>query len=184
MEYPKGQPGKRVGVLFYESLIKNKQILIRLQILSCVFIIFESIMEESTLKRQSRYEWSYLELKNYIQEIYPEIQSRSDWEKYFFKNDLKPAFIPSNPVNVYKGRGWKSWGDFLGTKRIQSNIVAIHTYFTCERSREVLKEYEVRSREVYRNLKLANVLPKELPTRPNRFYKSRGWVSWKHYLNK
>ena len=43
------------------------------------------------------------------------IKINDDWKIY--KNNIRfPAFLPKAPDNVYKGKGWKNWIDFLGTK--------------------------------------------------------------------
>ena len=34
------------------------------------------------------------------------------------KGDELPATLPANPAQIYKQKGWISWGDFLGTGRI------------------------------------------------------------------
>lgn len=38
------------------------------------------------------------------------------WREYV-KSDEKPDDIPGNPDQVYKGKGWVSWSDWLGTKK-------------------------------------------------------------------
>lgn len=133
--------------------------------------------------RLTQYTLTYDEIKKYIHEFYPEVKSKSIWTKFFQKNEFKPDFIPANPEIVYKERGWKGWGNFLGTKRVQSNIIAEQLYVTYEHAKDILKDFDVPNSRVYKNLKLINVLPKELPLKPNRFYKSRGWISWSDYLN-
>lgn len=35
----------------------------------------------------------------------------------------------------------------------------------------------------YIKLKKSNILPDSLPLKPYRFYKTRGWISWRDYLN-
>lgn len=43
-----------------------------------------------------------------------ELKNRADWEEYY-KNGGKPHDIPTNPNVIYKEKGWKDWGDWLGT---------------------------------------------------------------------
>ena len=45
------------------------------------------------------------------------LQSFEEWKKYC-KSGNKPDDIPDIPSNIYKNKGWISWPDFLGNKRI------------------------------------------------------------------
>ena len=49
------------------------------------------------------------------------LQSQREWYEYAKSGD-KPDDIPSTPQTVYKNKGWKNWGDFLGTKNISASI--------------------------------------------------------------
>ena len=41
------------------------------------------------------------------------LKSHEEWKVYCASKN-KPTDIPSNPQEVYAGKGWISWGDFLG----------------------------------------------------------------------
>ena len=44
------------------------------------------------------------------------LKNQIEWQK-FAKSNLKPNDIPSNPQKVYKNKGWKGWGDWLGKEK-------------------------------------------------------------------
>ena len=52
------------------------------------------------------------EAKKFIQSI--GIKSGTEFRKWS-KSGQRPPNFPSTPGNVYKGKGWKGMGDFLGT---------------------------------------------------------------------
>lgn len=47
------------------------------------------------------------------------IKTYSEWREYC-RSGQKPSNIPSNPNLVYRGRGWKSLGDWLGNGKALS----------------------------------------------------------------
>jgi superfamily II DNA or RNA helicase len=95
-----------------------------------------------------------------------------------------PSDVPAAPNQAYAGKGWKSWGDWLGTGR-----VAYH-----------LKEYQAfpTARAFARNLKLKNNaewreycdgrmpelghLPTDIPRAPDQKYADAGWKNWGDWL--
>ena len=36
--------------------------------------------------------------------------------------------VPRSPENVYKGKGWKDWGDFLGTGNVANKDKKFRTF--------------------------------------------------------
>jgi len=44
-----------------------------------------------------------------------ELKGQSEW-KQWVKSSAKPADIPANPAEVYRNKGWVSFGDWLGTE--------------------------------------------------------------------
>ncbi len=43
------------------------------------------------------------------------LKNQVEWYQYT-KSNKKPANIPSTPYSVYKNKGWKGMGDWLGTR--------------------------------------------------------------------
>lgn len=46
-----------------------------------------------------------------------QLNSHRGW-KVYRKSGKKPDNIPASPGITYKNKGWTTWGDFLGTGRI------------------------------------------------------------------
>lgn len=122
------------------------------------------------------YKEDFSVIKKWVQNNLPNISSVKKWYKYIKENNL-PNFIPSNPKDVYEKRGWISWGDFLGTNRIQDNKKI--NYISYEESKKWIKDNIVcDSITEWKSIKK----PDFIPNRPNRYYEKRGWISWGDFL--
>ncbi len=120
-----------------------------------------------------KYKMTYEECKKYVSENLS-VKSKNEW----LKCDI-PNYIAKNPYEVYKNRGWISWGDFLGTNRVQDNKkVSYISYMDA-------KKWIIDSEKVFKNSKeyKNSNIPSFLPKRPERYYKDRGWVSWSDFLS-
>ena len=57
-------------------------------------------------------EWrSFEEARDFVRSL--KLKSVREWHEWS-QSDDKPPDIPATPQEVYKGKGWKTWGDFLG----------------------------------------------------------------------
>ena len=61
-------------------------------------------------KRSSTKKRSLTEARDYVRKL--GLKSYKEWEEWS-KSGQRPSDIPSRPDQVYKGKGWLSWGDFL-----------------------------------------------------------------------
>ena len=52
------------------------------------------------------------EARNFVRKL--GLESRTKWGGYC-KSGKRPDNIPGDPAQMYKGKGWVSWGDWLGT---------------------------------------------------------------------
>jgi hypothetical protein len=131
---------------------------------------------------ETKYTLSYEEIKDWVK-INLKISSKKEWEKKYKDFNL-PDFIPYSVREVYWNRGWKGWGDFLGTGRISDNCV---DYISYDKAKKWLKENltKINSSQEFKEFAKKNLIPKFIPNRPERYYKSkdRGWISWGDFLN-
>jgi hypothetical protein len=82
----------------------------------------------------------------------------------------RPDDIPASPHDVYKGKGWISWGDFLGRDK--------RAYKTYEEAEAFMKPLGFCTTDFQR----WRERPKDIPSRPYDIYKGKGWVSWSTFL--
>ena len=121
-----------------------------------------------------KYEISYEDCKNWVSKNLS-VNSKSEW----YKIKELPEFIAKNPREVYINRGWISWGDFLGTNRIQDNQKI--DYISYDEAKNWIKENKISLENLTEWKKIE--IPSFLPRRPERYYKNRGWISWSDFLS-
>jgi len=130
------------------------------------------------------YDISYDECKKYLIEN-ENIKSRSEYEKWFKSTNYNEK-IPKNPREVYSLRNeWISWGDFLGTNKIQDNKI-IEQYLLYDESKKWISDnlkIDNFTSAIYKKMAKNNEIPIFIPNRPERFYKKRGWISWSDFLS-
>ena len=101
------------------------------------------------------------------------LDTRDDWDNYC-KSGNKPDDIPSQPVEVYTGKGWKGIPDWLGTDRIANQIIS-KNYLPFKESREVArqlaKKYNLKTFDDWKKAVKEGKIPKNIPMQPNRVYK-------------
>ena len=106
------------------------------------------------------------------------LKSKAEWrvfsQSYEFPND-----IPRNPYSAYKNKGWKSWGDWLGTGEVATFL---RNYRTFSQARKYARSLKLKSGTEWKKLVKNGKLPTDIPSNANHFYKDKGWVSWGDWL--
>jgi superfamily II DNA or RNA helicase len=104
------------------------------------------------------------------------LKNVTDWVNYC-KSGKKPTNIPAGPSRVYKNRGWKSWGFWLGTKRRRGE-----GWLPFEEARQLVQLLGLRSRREWRKIMRDGKLPEGVPSNPEKFYKYQGWTGLSDFL--
>lgn len=125
-----------------------------------------------------KYKLSYDNVKFWIKNNII-VNSKTEWDK-FTKLNILPDFIPNNPREVYIKKGWISWGDFLNTINKNSKIV---DYVSYDEAKKLLKTFNIKSINEYRQKIKEKLIQLKIPYRPERYYKKKGWISWCNYLS-
>jgi superfamily II DNA or RNA helicase len=94
----------------------------------------------------------------------------------------RPDDIPSNPAQVYRNKGWKGYGDWLGTRSTSNRS---RRFLPFRKARAIVRALKLRSFADWNNFcanykgssKLSGV-----PTNPQRTYAGKGWISWPDWL--
>ena len=126
------------------------------------------------------------EARNFVQNL--KIKNLKDWLKYI-KGELpgydpKPSDIPNSPELVYKGNGWKGYGDWFGTYAIAPFK---RKYRSFESSREFARELGLTSSEKWIEYCKGSMpqlpqKPDDIPTNVARKYAKEGWKGYKDFL--
>jgi superfamily II DNA or RNA helicase len=105
------------------------------------------------------------------------IKNTEEWVTY--RKSRKPKNIPSNPNSVYKNKGWKDWGTFLGTN-VKSNREK--KFLTYDEAQDIVSKLKLKNSKEWRILIKENKKPINIPTNPNKVYLNSGWISLSHWL--
>ena len=107
------------------------------------------------------------------------LKSKTEWYDYF-KSNQRPKYIPANPDVVYKDKGWKRWGDFLGTGNISNSD---REFLPFEEAREFVKSLGLKSKREWDEYSKSNKRPINIPSDPSFFYKEfKGYAHFLGYL--
>lgn len=106
------------------------------------------------------------------------LKNQCEWQK-FCASGSKPDNIPSNVGTAYKSKGWKGWGDWLGTGNISTigrNILPFNEARTFARS---LKISSFKNWKIYHK---SGKAPDNIPRCPHWTYRNSGWVGYRDWL--
>src|SRR5258706_2102031 len=130
-----------------------------------------------TTEKKSRHSWrSFEEARKFVNGL--GLKSGAEWFA-FAKNNACPNDIPTNPRSVYRNKGWKDMGDWLGTGGIATQNMIYRPF---EEAREYVVELGLNNREDWKKWARTNTRPVDIPKVPNVIYKDTGWVSWGDWL--
>ena len=125
-----------------------------------------------TVAPQLKEYWSFKKARNYVRKL--GIKSSRDWRAYA-KSGKLPKDIPSNPVEVYKSKGWIGSGDWLGTGTISNQLRA---FWSFKKARNYVRKLGLNSKENWFAYAKSGKLPKEIPIDPSKSFKEKGWIGW------
>ncbi|MDH3203553.1 MAG: hypothetical protein OEL81_02600 [Nitrosopumilus sp.] len=102
------------------------------------------------------------------------LKNNKEWRKYC-SSGIKPENIPSNPESVYKTKGWKGFGDWLGT-----GIGSKLSFLPFEESRKYVHTLQLSGKEEWVKYCKSNKRLLEIPASPDRTFKKvwKGWGDW------
>ena len=106
------------------------------------------------------------------------LKSETEWRR-FCKSTKVPQDIPSNPNVTYKGKGWTSWGDWLGTGTIAYRFRKFREF---SKARDFVRRLGLQSVAEWRDYCKAGEKPIDIPATPDQVYRSDGWKGYRDWL--
>ena len=107
------------------------------------------------------------------------LSSQREWYKYVKSGD-KPDDIPSTPQEVYKNKGWTTWGNFMGTGRIAPQLKQFYSF---NEAREFVQNLGIKSVSEWKEYCNSGEKPNNLPSTPQEVYKKqKTWKGWGDFL--
>ena len=105
------------------------------------------------------------------------LKNVDEWEQYC-KSGKKPDDIPNHPAGVYKNKGWKTLGDWLGTDYIANRYRIFWSY---EKAKAFVIKQGMMGFNEFRKAKSEKKLPDDIPSNPNLEYEKE-WEGWGIFL--
>ncbi|XRA96310.1 methyltransferase domain-containing protein [Pycnococcus provasolii] len=105
------------------------------------------------------------------------LKSVKEWQAWR-ASGARPRDIPSAPDKMYASTGWTSYGDFLGYKigKVAGNFRGF------EDARGYVHTLGLKSMKEWWAWSTSGARPHDIPSAPDRTYKSAGWLSYPDFL--
>jgi hypothetical protein len=106
------------------------------------------------------------------------LKNHKKWTEYC-KSGEKPDDIPHTAQVVYKSKGWKSWGDWLGT-----GVVATKNkqYLPFAKARKFVRSLNLKSQNEWNAYCKSGDKPDDIPQDVRSQYKNKGWNGYGDFL--
>jgi len=116
------------------------------------------------------------EAKIFVRKL--KFKNRDEW-KQFIKTNKFTNNIPKDPATSYKNKGWKGWGDFLGTGRVANQN---RKYLSFNKAREYVRKLNLKNQTDWRDFSRSKNKPENIPANPESVYKNKEWTNWGDFL--
>jgi hypothetical protein len=134
---------------------------------------FASSVEAKFWERVGRTNWmNFIEARYFARGL--GFKNVKLWQKFISSKDM-PSNMPTAPNEVYKNKGWISWGDFLGNNNLSKHN---RNYNDFETSREFARKSGFKSSKEWRMYFGEKIIIDGVPKYPDKVYKNSGWISW------
>lgn len=128
-----------------------------------------------TERTRNRTYLTYKEAQKIVSSL--RFKNQKEWSEWF--KSTRPLDIPSAPQLVYKNKGWKNLGDWLGTGRVATRS---RRYRDFAKARKFVHGLGLDSANQWRAYCKSGKKPEDIPGRPWETYKDKGWISWPDWL--
>jgi superfamily II DNA or RNA helicase len=119
---------------------------------------------------------SFHEARAYVRSL--GLRSETEWRAYTKSGDL-PSDIPAGPSTVYRQKGWRGFGDWLGTDRVANFL---REYRSFQEARAYARSLGLKSQSEWWAYAKSGKLPPDIPRSPGKSYASKGWQGMGDWL--
>jgi hypothetical protein len=125
---------------------------------------------------QNREYLPFKEARNFAHQL--QLKNKQEWINWIKANE-KLEDIPAYPDNSYMGKGWVSWGDWLGTGKVANQN---REYLPFKEARNFAHQLQLKNKQEWISWIKANKKLEDIPAYPDDSYMGKGWVSWGDWL--
>jgi hypothetical protein len=105
------------------------------------------------------------------------LNNQKEWNEFRISKQM-PDDIPSNPNYTYKNKGWKGYGDFLGTGTVAPKDMSFRSFSDVKK---FIQKLRLNSRKEWNEYCKSGNKPNNIPQKVERTYKKE-WTSWGDFL--
>ena len=107
------------------------------------------------------------------------ISSQQEYRSVIKSNPELQGKLSLNPHRTYKNKGWKGFGDYLGTGRMQTGSIEYVSYV---KARAFAQSFKFKNQKEWFAFAKTPSKPKDIPAGVANVYKDSGWKGWKDFL--
>jgi len=122
---------------------------------------------------------SYEEARAFVHKL--KLKNYPEW-RIFTKTKEMPKDIPNSPITVYKGKGWKDCGDWLGNGSIYTGIKGSRKYLPFDEAKAFVHTLNLSNVTKWDSYCNSDNKPFNIPSNPKTAYYRKGWVSYDDWL--
>jgi superfamily II DNA or RNA helicase len=138
---------------------------------------FSNKIRSKIWEKVAKINWrNFSDAKNFVHSL--QLKKQFEWREYAKSKD-KPEDIPADPPQVYKNKGWKSFGDWLGTGTIAARLRIYRPYSEAIKFSHSLG---LKSNKDWQQFSKSKDKPDDIPSDPGKVYKNDGWKSLGEWL--
>jgi|GEM_PF-267533 len=176
IEYFRGENGKKKHKGLLEYNVSNR---------ISEEISFDALVESMELKvwkKLGKLSWRpFEEARNFVHHL--KLTSFEEWNEYHTGRLIhltsKPPDIPASPAMIYKHKGWKGWGDWLGTFNPTPGSIRFRSF---EAAREFARSLRLKNMHEWKKYAASTEKPSDIPASPAYLYKTSGWKGVSDWL--
>jgi hypothetical protein len=131
--------------------------------------------EHKTVRLKAQVDMPFEEARAFARAL--TLHSGKEWYRYYKAN--RPTNLPYNPHHAYAGKGWISWGDWLGTATIAPKNKRFRSF---EDARAFVRTLGLKTPKEWEAYRKTKEKPLDIPTTPSHVYAGNGWVNWADWL--
>lgn len=105
-------------------------------------------------------------------------RSTKEWREYIL-NEKRQFDIPAKPDIIYNGKGWVSFGDWLGNGKISNQKKEFLDFYE---ARAFVHTLNLKNQKQWKEYTKSKNFPDYLPVAPDQNYKDLGWISLGDWL--
>ena len=128
----------------------------------------------------------FSEARKFVRKL--KLKSGREWNLYMTgklrRLGKPPRNIPTNVQRIYKDKGWKGLGDWLGTGRIADQNREFRPF---PEARKFVQSLKLKTAAEWMDYSKGRIpkqrpLPKDIPCSPNNTYRGSGWISFSDWI--